>query len=218
MATFKGKPLYDIVVDEKSKESGTNRIDFVSRPANNKPLLKFSEETEENKPVRLNFNEDRNLVTCVIMQPGYPMERRGKDGEIFFVQFSKETIELMRDKFMMLQKLHERGAEHKVELDKMDAPLVETWITDESRGISAPKELETEDGSWIGTFRILNPNLKEMIYNGTFTGVSLEGIFDLYETFSEIEIIDERLQSIFKSIIFNKDVSVLDKFNALKTL
>jgi hypothetical protein len=124
----------------------------------------------------------------------------------------------MRDKFMMLQKLHERGAEHQIKLDNMDAPLVETWISDESRGISAPKELETEDRSWIGTFRILNPKLKEMIYDGTFTGVSLEGIFDLYETFSEIEKIDERLQNIFNCIIFNKNVSVLDKFNALKTL
>ena len=218
MATFKGKPLYDIVVDVKSKESGTNRIDFVSRPANGKPILKFSEETEENKLTRLNFNEDRNLVTCVVMQPGYPMERRGKDGEIFFVQFSAETIELMRDKFMMLQKLHERGAEHQIELDSMDAPLVETWITDESRGISAPKELETENGSWIATFRILNPELKAKIYDGTFAGVSLEGIFDLYETFSEVEKIDERLQNIFNCIIFNKNVSVLDKFNALKTL
>lgn len=217
MATFKGKPLYDIVVDKKSKESGTNRIDFVSRPANGKPLLKFSEESAE-EVVRLKFNKERRLVTAVIMQPGYPMERIGKDGESFFVQFSKETIEFMRDKFMMLQKLHERGAEHKVELDEMDAPLVETWITDESRGISAPKELETEDGSWIGTFRILKDELWLAVEDGTFTGVSLEGIFDLYETFSEVDILDERLQNMFKSVIFNRNVSVLDKFNALKSL
>lgn len=217
MATFKGKPLYDIAVDEKSKESGTNRIDFVSRPANGKPLLKFADESEE-ESVRLKFNKERRLVTAVIMQPGYPMFRRSKDGEEFYIQFSKETIEFMRDKFMMLQKLHERGAEHAIELDEMDAPLVETWITDESRGISAPKELETEDGSWIGTFRVLNDKLWLAVEDGTFSGVSLEGIFDLYETFSETEKIDERLQNIFKSVIFNRNVSVLDKFNALKSL
>lgn len=215
MATFKGKPLYDIVVDEKSKESGTNRIDFVSRPANGKPLLKFSEESEVKT---FEFNKERRLVTAVIMQPGYPMVRRGKDGEEFYVQFSKETIEFMRDKFMMLQKLHERGAEHQVQLKDMDAPLVETWITDESRGISAPKELDTEDGSWIGTFRVLSDDVWKLVEDGTFTGVSLEGIFDLYECFSEIEKIDESLLNFFKSVIFNKDVSVFDKFNALKKL
>lgn len=216
MATYKGKPLYDIVVDVNSKESGTNRIDFVSRPANGKPLLKFSEEKEEVK--KYEFNKERRLVTAVVMQPGYPMERRGKNGEIFYVQFSKETIELMRDKFMMLQKLHERGAEHKVQLGQMDAPLVETWITDQSRGISAPEGLETEDGSWIATFRVIKDELWLCVEDGTFTGVSLEGIFDLYECFSEIEKNDEGLLNFFKSVIFNKEVSVLDKFNALRKL
>lgn len=216
MATYKGKPLYDIVVDPNSKESGTNRIDFVSRPANGKPLLKFSEENEDVK--KYDFNKERRLVTAVVMQPGYPMERRGKNGEIFYVQFSKETIEFMRDKFMMLQKLHERGAEHKVQLGEMDAPLVETWITDESRGISAPEGLETEDGSWIATFRVIKDELWLSVEDGTFTGVSLEGIFDLYECFSEVEKNEEGLLNFFKSVIFNKEVSVLDKFNALKSL
>lgn len=215
MKTFNGKPLYDIVVDPKSKDSGTNRIDFVSRPANKMPLLKFSEETQKAK---YDFNEDRGLVTFVIMQPDFPMERIDKNGDSFYVQFSAETIEIMRDKFMMLQKLHERGAEHKVKLEDMDAPLVETWITDESRGIPSPKGLETADRSWLGTCRILNPELKSAIDDGTFTGVSLEGVFDLYETFSEVEKIDEGLFNIFKSVIFNNSTSVFEKFDALKTL
>jgi len=215
MKTFNGKPLYDIVVDAKSKQSGTNRIDFVSKPANKMPMLKFSEEDIKTK---LAFNEERRLVTAVIMQPDFPMKRT-VNGEVIYVQFSAETIEFMRDKFMMLEKLHERGTQHEEELEPMDAPLVETWITDESRGISAPEKLETGDRSWLGTFRILNDEVWASVKDGTFEGVSLEGIFDLYESFSEVSPnIDKGLFNIFKNAILNSDTSTVEIFNTLKRL
>jgi len=216
MKTFNGKPLYDIVADPKSEESGTNRIDFVSKPANKMPLLKFSD--VEDQKVKLEFSKERRLVTAVIMQPDFPMLRE-KNGEQFYVQFPAPTIEFMRDKFMMLMKLHERGTEHAEELDDMDAPLVETWIVDKSRGISAPEELAAPDGSWIGTFRVINDDVWNKVEDGTFSGVSLEGIFDLYETFSSIDNkVDERLNNLFRITILNRDLSVVDKFNALKAL
>jgi hypothetical protein len=213
MKEHKKLPLYDIVFDPASEDSGTNRIDWVKKPANGKPLLKFS---EEKQTVKLEFDEERRLVTAVVMQPNYPMLRDIK-GEKFFVQFPKESIELMRDKFMMLKKTDEAGVEHQEAVEGVF--MVETWIVDESRGISAPKELEAEDGSWIGTFRILNDGVWSGVKDGTFEGVSLEGIFDLYETFSaEQSKIEEGLLNIFKNTILNSDTSIVSKFNALKSL
>lgn len=213
MKKHKELPLYDIIIDPKSTESGTNRIDWVKRPANGKPLLKFSEEKPK---IRLEFNKERRLVTAVIMQPNYPMIRE-RGGEKLYVQFPIETIEIMRDKFMMLKKTDESGVEHAQAIENVF--MVETWIVDSSRGISAPKELEAEDGSWIGTFRILNDAVWESILDETFEGVSLEGIFDLYETFSSSESkIEEGLLVIFKNTILNSNTSIVSKFNALKSL
>lgn len=216
MKLHNGKPLLSAEVDPEKKGSGMKKISWTGSPANKMTMLEF----EETQPVKMSFVDDneRRLVTVVVMQPDFPMYRDIK-GKQFYVQYSADSIEVMRDKFFMEQSMtSSANIEHTFDVDGTN--IVESWIVDESRGILAPKNLEVPDRTLLMTFRIINDQVWESIKDGTFKGVSLEGFFDLYEEFTEImpEIINFSENPAFVSfnnVMIDPDASQTDRKNAL---
>lgn len=215
MKKFNELPLYDVVIDATKEDAGMGKISFVHSPANKRPTLKFS--AQEDKDIKLAFSAERRLVTAVVMQPDFPMFRE-VNGEKFYVQFPAETIEFMRDLYMKELKLHEVNVEHKLDVD--DVFMVESWIVDSSRGIKAPDGLESNDGTWVATFRVENDKVWSAVNDGTFNGISLEGVFDLYETFSaqtEESLPDVAISPLLLSIL-QPQASLQGRMNAINNL
>ena len=154
------------------------------------------------------------------MQPDFPMYRE-INGEKFYVQFPAETIELMRDMYMSDKLLDSVNVEHKVDVDGVN--VVETGIVDSRRGMSGPDGIDMIDGTWWATFKIYNDEVWEAVKDGSFTGISLEGMFDLYYTLSEDKKESDKKTEkdalvSFKKSILSSDASLIDKINALKSL
>ena len=115
------------------------------------------------------------------MRSNFPIYRRTEDGFEYYIIFSKETIEIMAEKWLS------EGITNNINLDHNEDKYVnglflkEVFIKDTSRGINPKGFEDIEEGSLFGTYKVLNEDVWEEIKNGTFKGFSLEGYFDLKE-------------------------------------
>ena len=205
-------PIYDAILVEGEDDLGVDKISLVKNPANKAAFLTFSE--DEIEKVNIVLSEDRRLLTALVMQPDFPMYRKIK-GQEFYVKYSAETIEKMSFKYMRELRGHEVNVEHSTDVEGVY--IVESGVVDKSRGMGGPEGLEMTDGSWWVTFKVDNDKAWESAKDGTFTGISLEGEFNLKQEFSEeveINLKDEAAVS-FESIILSPDAKRIDKYNAL---
>jgi len=56
--------------------------------------------------------------------------------------------------------------------------MVESMIVDKERGVNAPQAFkDVEDGSWILSYYVESPEIREKITKGEYKGFSVEGLF-----------------------------------------
>jgi len=205
-------PIYDaFLIEDDDLELGVDKISLVKNPANKASFMTFSEDEEEKTKIVL--SEDRRLITAVVMLPDFPMYRKVGEKE-FYVKYSAETIEQMAFKYMRELRGHSVNVEHNVDVEGVY--IVESGVVDLSRGSVSPEGLNLKTGSWWVTFKVDNEKIWESAKDGTFTGISLEGYFNLRQEFSEeieINLKDEDTVS-FESLILSPDAKKIDIYNA----
>jgi len=205
-------PIYDAFMIEGNEELGMEKISLVKDPANRKAFLSFSEHKEKAKFM---FSEDRQLITCALMQPD-DLIYRNQGGEEFYIKYSSFTIEKMIHKFMKEAKTNDINEHHKTDVNGVY--VVEIACVDASRGLSGPKDLELKDGSAWCTLKIDNPKIWKSVKDKTFEGVSLEGLFGMKQEFSKQETKESLKDSSLIScvnLILDPKSSYKAKYNAL---
>jgi len=170
-------------IDEQSE--GMNFISLVKNPATKRPFFTFKK--QEKKKVKFSVtNEEKQLLTGVVMLADTPIYRKDQNGEEFFVQFPKEVVEEMAFKYMENKFSDRVNIEHDQNEEVDGVFLVESYLFDEERGIKLPEFLgEVKPGSWVATFKVNNPEIWSRVKKGEFEGFSLEGEFGLKMAFNE---------------------------------
>jgi len=203
--TYKGLPLVDLTLDENiDNNSGMNRLSFVENPA-----IKTDWQLFEN--IDLNFaeikDEDKRLITTPIMLADTPILREIK-GKFFYSKFSPSTIEMMMKKYFMQNKIHNINESHDPKKVIDGVFMIESFIS----GTRANSTLypNIPNGSWVSTFYVEDKKYWERIKNGTFTGVSLEGVFEISDT--------EFLYGVVEQIINDNSLSEDEKFEQIKSI
>jgi uncharacterized small protein (DUF1192 family) len=174
-------PIYDIEVDE---ESGVDFNAFVDSPAHMKGFIAFG----KNQSVRYSFNEEKRIVTGVMISAN-TLIYRGARPEIgipeHYVKFSPETIEQIQRNF------HKNGYHNNVNL--MHDPtkkvkgvfMVESYIIgSDPKQPKAPEVFSNQklaDGTWIASYKVENDKVWGMVKSGEFYGFSVEGMFGVKE-------------------------------------
>ena len=121
-------------------------------------------------------NEEKRLVTGPLMIPDSMIFRRDEKFGEYYVTYTAETIKKIAEKFMQNQYIANVNTEHKTPIDQVF--MVESFITDGDRGISAPKGFEDcPEGTWFGTYKVNNEDVWSQVKDGTFKGFSVEGAF-----------------------------------------
>ena len=170
--TINNLPLYELMFDDNDSTLGCSKISLVEEPAVEEFFLKFSKDVEEKEHKSFYFKDDsRHIVTGIAMRADYP-SYRNQDGQEFYVQFSKDTIEKMMQKFMKEQRLFDISLDHKQDIK--DCYLIESFIINKERGICPNEFLDVEDGSWIISVKIENPDVWDKICSGEVKGFSIE--------------------------------------------
>lgn len=170
--TINNLPLYELQFDDNDSTLGCSKISLVEDPAVEEFFLKFSKDGKEKEHKSFYFKDDsKRIITGIAMRADYPIYRN-QDGQEFYVQFSKETIDKMMQKFMKEQRLFDISLDHNQ--DVRDCYLIESFIINKERGLCPNEFLDVEDGSWIISVKIENQDVWNKICSGEVKGFSIE--------------------------------------------
>lgn len=166
-------PVYEVRIDED--HIGMYCISLVDDPATMVSWQAFKEEKMDFSVV----DSDEHKVMAVVMRANFDIIRRSPTGEKYFIRFTPENIDIMAQHFL------KNGYQGLVNVQHMDnsyiegVELTQLFIKDSAKGIN-PKGFETiEEGSLFAIYKIENENVWDAIKKGIFTGLSLEGIFNM---------------------------------------
>lgn len=175
MELFKGLPLFNCDIVEGME--GVDIISLVTDPAVQVSFLKFS----NNKEIKMRIeDEEKHIVSGVALIPNQKIYRRDDDGREYYIQFSKEAVERIALNFFKGNNTTNVNLEHSAFVD--GCTYFESYLINKERGV-APKEFEDmPDGTWIVSCKIENPEVWELVRNGTLTGFSVEGTLQVSQS------------------------------------
>lgn len=172
--------VYYIKINENDSTTGIDAISLVDFPAVQKNFLCF----KDNKPVRLNFDNSKHIITGVVCLADTPIYRYNEKYGEYYVVFSKETIVKMVEKFAKMDLFKSVNLQHDDDSFVDGIYMIESYITNKERGINPVEFSDIPDGSWICSYKVENEELWNEIINGNkLNGFSLQGMFELEEKF-----------------------------------
>ena len=165
-------------------DSETYAISLVESPAIEETLVAL----EEQKPIKVQLaDEEKYMVYSAVLVPDKPIYRRNEDGDEFYIEFTKESIEKMAQEYLMNYRQNEITLDHETMAN--DITLVESWIKtdmykDKSVAIGLSEDLPI--GTWIAGLKVNQIDAWNRIKNGELRGFSVESMISL-EEFSKQE-------------------------------
>lgn len=169
----KNLKVIELTIDELDETSGISLISIVDRPAIESNFIKLSEEPEL---VMLKSDQQKQYVTGPVLIPEKQIYRRNKDQE-YFIKFSADTIEKIRNKFFKTGQLKLSNLDHS-QNDQIEAYLIESWIVEnpEKDKASALGFTDVQKGALYCTYYF--PDSKVWTEVSQRNGFSLEGFFN----------------------------------------
>ena len=210
---------YELVM--KDAEDEVFALSFVSNPAIQSNFVYFSEDGKKEIVKFATADEDERTIIGPILIPNLKILRMKEDGTPYYVTFSKETVKALAQKYIKDNKANNITLEH--EKPTTDVSLVESWITESAIYDKAKSYgLNVNPGSWMGVFQVSNPSVWKDVKSGTYSGISLEGIFShelikaasLFEGILEKEITD--LSDVEANLVLTKLRNILKNDNRFK--
>ena len=122
-------------------------------------------------------DEDKKEIVAIAMVPDMEIPRKDKDGNIYFVRFSKEVIAKIAEKYMREQRLADTNIQH---VDSADAGayVFESWITETADDkANSVYGLDAPIGAWCVKMRVTNLETWAKVKSGELKGLSIQGDF-----------------------------------------
>lgn len=168
MATYKGLPLFIMGLGDET--TGVEIISLVDYPAVERNFIKFSNQVE----VKFSVDEDKHIVSGPALIPGKKIYRRDEEtGYEYYVEFTKEGIEEIAEKFFADHNSTNVNLQH--ELDVNGCVYFESYFINSERGIVPAEYADLPDGTWMVSAKINNEGVWDMIKKGELRGFSIEG-------------------------------------------
>ena len=182
MKKFEGLPIYEISIDGVT---GLYAVALVKRPAMLSTWQVFAD--QEQKIKFAVTDEEQHKVLAVLCTADFPIYRYSDTMGEYYVLFTKKTIEDMTQR-MLREGFHESiNVEHDDDFFINGVELTQIFIKNSAKGINPAGFEDIEEGSAFCEYKVTAPEVWDAIKQGVFTGISLEGYFNLKEIFSSIE-------------------------------
>lgn len=195
-------PIFKAVIEENN--DGINAIAFVREPAVDAMLLKFN---KNKKNIKLSvIDNTKRKIIFPIMRCDYPIYRYDRIYGEYYIIYTKEVIEKMARKMIADKVTDNFNVEHNSNDTVNGIYLEELFIKNTKKGINPVGYEDIEEYSLFGVYAIDNEEVWEQIENGTFTGLSLEGFFNLDYLDEDVEDMDElneweEILNLFKRVL-----------------
>lgn len=162
---------------------GVGAVSLVESPAIEENFVKLSK-----NEVLLSVSADKQVVTGAILIPDKEIYRDATfDGGECVVFFSAETIEQASKLFLRSEDIQSATINHKYATDS--AKLIESWIvTDSDMDKAVSLGIDVPNGTWMGSYEILDDNLWSSIKEGKINGFSIEANFNYEDAGESVEM------------------------------
>ena len=168
-------PLYEVTVD-----SDVYAISLVDEPAIE---VNYVHLKKDNKAKKVVFLEDeakeKHMVVGPVLIPDMPIYRN-QDGEEFYIQFSKESIERLAYNYIKQgYNMTSFTAQHQYPVNEVY--IVESWIKTTENDKSNDLGFDCPIGTWFVGAKVNNLDVWEDIKDGKMNGFSVEAFVSLDE-------------------------------------
>lgn len=152
-----------------------------------------------------NVDEDKQILVGPAMLPDTPIYRRDFEGE-YYVFFTKETIEMIAEKYMRNQYTANNDIDHNGEVAE-DVFVMESWIKESENDKSKDYGFgELPIGTWFVKMKVNNDAVWKQVKEGKLNGFSVSGMFEQYgERFTKTDLFLQELWEIVKDFDGDKD-------------
>lgn len=170
-------PFFKIVVNE-ADDTGIDFNSFVDAPAHMKAFIAFGKDA-----VRYEFNEEKRIVTGVMISAGTPIYRNSPDMGEHYVVFDAPTIDLIRRKFFKNGFIQNVNKQHDSKQVVKGITLIDSYLvsSNDPKLPNVPEafnHMNLQDGSWIASYYVEDNALWQDVKAGKFVGFSVEGWFE----------------------------------------
>ena len=156
-------------------DSDVFAISLVDEPAIESNFIYLSKE----KPVQICLEtNEKHIVMGAVLIPDKPIYRN-QDGEEFYIQFSKETIEKLAHNYLANDRVYSFTKEHEDVADGIY--VVETWLKTSENDKSKDYGIDVPVGSWLMAAKVENEEIWQKIKAGEMNGFSIEAFVNLDE-------------------------------------
>lgn len=150
-------------------------ISLVQEPAIESNFIYLSKE----KPIQICLEtNEKHIVMGAVLIPDKPIYRN-QDGEEFYIQFSKETIEKLAHDYLANDRVYSFTKEHEDVADGIY--VVETWLKTSENDKSKDYGIDVPVGSWLMAAKVENEEIWRKIKAGEMNGYSIEAFVNLDE-------------------------------------
>ena len=167
-------PVYELELDDAL---GVFAIALVKNPAMKAKWQAFASQEE---PVRFAVQDEaEHKVLAVLARADFPIFRKDRDGNPYYVIFRKDTIEELVRRLLRNNYENIINVEHRDEWRVDGVEMTQVFIKDSEKGIAPKAFPDIEEHSAFCEYKISNPEVWQAVLDGVFEGVSLEGYFDI---------------------------------------
>ena len=200
-------PLYEVTVD-----SDVYAISLVDEPAIEVNYVHLKKDGKAKKVVFLEDEaKEKHMVVGPVLIPDMPIYRN-QDGEEFYIQFSKESIERLAYNYIKQgYNMTSFTAQH--EYPVSEVYIVESWIKTTENDKSNDLGFDCPIGTWFVGAKVNNLEVWEDIKDGKMNGFSVEAFVSLDELkLNKIKRNENKDMAVQKKNIKAESVEITDSF------
>jgi hypothetical protein len=162
--------LFELTIEDENVDE-VFAISMVSNPAIESFGTYFDKEE-----VQFREMNEQGLFMAPILIPDKKILRVDGEGKPYEVFFSKGTIKRLSQ--MYLERKYQDKVTYEHDSKVKNIVLVESWIKEGKLDKSSLYGLNVPTGTWLGTFKIDNDEMKDKFRTGELRAVSIEGLFE----------------------------------------
>jgi hypothetical protein len=185
-------PLVELTIDP-TEDSFVSAIALVENPAVESDFIAFS------KSLQFATNDEKQELLGIALIPNKPIYRNSPEMGEYACTFSTDTVR------QIAQIYAQKGLFNNTNIEHTSIPagsfVFQSYITDASKGISAPKGIDAPDGSWIVGVKVIDPATWNDVKSGAVKGFSVEGIFKLIDTNTTVNMSKMTEDSVIEDFI-----------------
>ena len=163
--------LFELILQDEEID-GVFAMSFVSDPAIEEHGMYFHKDEIHFKEIK-----EEGLFVAPILIPNRKILRIDGEGNPYEVFFSPQTVKRLSQLYLQKKFQDSVTIEHEDKVDNIT--MVESWIKESKlQDKSKLFNIDVPVGSWIGTFKIDNEDVKEQFRKGDISAISIEGLFE----------------------------------------